>query len=70
MREWILIILFIGLWLIQLKRNKDLKEQDWLYISLLTHLLDRSYEFIPEKEEELLNQVESVLYDNEDSIED
>lgn len=70
MREWILIILFIGLWLIQLKRNKDLKEQDWLYISLLTHLLDMSYEFIPEKEEELLNQVESVLYDNEDSIED
>lgn len=70
MREWILIILFIGLWLIQLKRNKDLKEQDWLYISLLTHLLDMSYEFIPEKEEELLNQVESVLYDSEDSIED
>lgn len=63
-----LVILFIGLWLIQVKKNKDLKEQDSFYITLLAHLLDRSYEFVPDEQEELLKQIEEVLY--EDSKED
>lgn len=70
MVEQILILLFIGLWLIQLKRNKDLKEQDWFYILLLVHLLEQAYEFVPDEQEELLSQIEEVLYDKEDIEQD
>ena len=69
MREWLLIILFIGFWLIELKKKRDIIEKNSLYISLLTYLLDRSYEFVPDEQEELLKQIEEVLYDK-DSIED
>lgn len=64
----ILVILFIGLWLIQVKKNKDLKEQDELYMLLLEYLLTQAYNVIPDKEEELISQIEEVLY--EDSEED
>lgn len=70
MGEQILIILFLVLWAIQKKKNKDLKEQDSFYITLLAHLLDRSYEFVPDEQEELLKQIEEVLYDKEDRNED
>lgn len=64
----ILTILFIGLWLIEVKKNKDLKEQDELYMLLLEYLLSQAYAVIPDKEEELISQIEEVLY--EDSEED
>lgn len=67
--EQILIILFIGFWLIELKKKRDIIEKNSLYISLLSYLLDRSYEFVPDEQEELLKQIEEVLYDK-DSIED
>lgn len=64
----ILVILFIGLWLIEVKKNKDLKEQDELYMLLLEYLLSQAYDVIPDKEEELISQIEEVLY--EDTEED